>query len=117
MGSSLSGNLGISLALDPFGKPLIAYLDASEAQGPARLRVAQPLYIPGLGNCGPLLNWECTTVDGGGSWTNEGSFAALAFTAKGKPILAYYEEDTYYNSGYLKVATTWDSLYLPLILK
>jgi hypothetical protein len=114
MGPSLSGNLGISLALDPFGKPLIAYLDASEALGPTRLRVAQPRYVPGLGNCGPLYNWECTTVDGGGSWTNEGSFASLAFTAAGKPIIAYYEEDNYYD-GNLKVAAPWEHLFLPLI--
>jgi hypothetical protein len=55
-------------------------------------------------------------VDGGGSWTNEGSFAALAFNSKGKPIIAYYEEDSY-TDGNLKVATLWDQLFLPLILK
>lgn len=116
MGPGLSGNLGISLSLDPAGKPLIAFLDASEPQAPTRLRVAQPVSAPGLGNCGPLNDWECSTVDGGGSWTNEGSFAALAFNSKGKPIIAYYEEDSY-TDGNLKVATLWDQLFLPLILK
>ena len=46
-------------AVDPAGKPLIAYLDASEMQAPTRLRVARPVTAPGLGNCGPLYNWEC----------------------------------------------------------
>ena len=56
-------------------------------------------------------------MDGGGSWTNEGSFAALAFNAKSKPFIAYYEEDNYNNSGNLKVATLWDQLFLPMVLK
>lgn len=116
MGAGLLGYLGVSLAVDPTGKPLIAYLDASDDQAPARLRAAQPLSAPGLGNCGPFLNWECTTVDGGGSFTNEGSFVSLAFNSKGKPIIAYYEEDNY-TDGNLKVATPWDQLFLPLILK
>jgi hypothetical protein len=116
MGIGLSGSLGISLAVDPAGKPLIAYLDASVDLAPSRLRVAQPVSAPGLGNCGPLYGWECSTVDGGGSWTNEGSFAALAFNSKGKPIIAYYEEDSY-TDGNLKVAALWDQLFLPLILK
>ena len=116
MGAGLLGYAGVSLAVDQAGKPLIAYLDASEAQAPARLRVARPVSAPGLGNCGPLYNWECNTVDGGGSSTNEGTFISLAFNSKGKPILAYYEEDDYYD-GNLKVATLWDQLFLPMILK
>ncbi len=55
-------------------------------------------------------------MDGGGSSTNEGTFTSLAFNSKGKPILAYYEEDDY-NDGNLKVATLWDQLFLPLVLK
>jgi hypothetical protein len=120
MGAGLLGYAGISLGVDPAGKPLIAYMDASVDQAPARLRVAQPTPSPGSGNCGPIANWECATVDGGGSWTNEGSFVSLAFDSKGKPVIAYYEEDTYYNTGNLKVATSWAlSLrrFLPIIHK
>jgi hypothetical protein len=116
MGAGLLGYAGVSLAVDPAGKPWIAFMDASQDQAPARLRMAQPVFIPGLGNCGPLYTWECATVDGGGSWTNEGSFVSLAFNSQGKPIVAYYEEDNY-TDGNLKVATLWDQLFLPLILK
>ena len=119
MGAGLVGYAGVSLDVDPTGKPLIAYMDASDAQAPARLRVAQPTSLPGNGNCGPIADWECTTVDGGGAWTDEGSFVSLAFNSKGEPFLAYYEEDNYDN-GNLKIAfrstgaaTAPTALYFP----
>ncbi len=103
MGAGLQGYAGISLDVDPTGKPLIAYMDASGAQGPVRLRVAKPASLPGSGNCGPIADWNCDTIDGGDSWTDEGSFVSLAFNSTGEPVVAYYEEDSYY-SGNLKVA-------------
>ncbi len=99
MGAGLAGYAGISLGVNPTGKPLIAYMDASDAQAPARLRVARPASLPGSGNCGPIANWNCETIDGGDSWTNEGSFASLAFNSTGEPVVAYYEEDSYYNGN------------------
>jgi len=116
MGAGLSGYAGVSLAIDKGGMPVIAYMDASEEQSPVKLKVARKFSMPEKGNCGPLNFWDCRTVDGGGSTIDEGSFAALAFAANGKGIIAYYEEDSYYN-GNLKIATTWDKLFLPLILK
>jgi hypothetical protein len=117
MGAGLIGHAGVSLAVDQNGRPMIAYLDASEAQAPVKLKVARAVSIPELGNCGPLNLWDCRTVDGGGSWTDEGIFASLAINSKGQPIIAYYEQDNYNNSGSLKVATIWEKLFLPLILK
>ena len=114
MGASLTGYAGVSLGVDPAGKPLIAYLDASDPQTPTLLKVAQPTSLPGNGNCGPIANWECATVDGGGSWTNEGSFVSLAFNSTGKPIMAYYEEDNY-TDGNLKVAALWDYPFPPFL--
>ena len=100
----------VALAVDGNKYPIIAYQDAAEDQSPVMLNVARPIAALGLseGNCGPLngwiFQWQCDTVDGGGSWTDEADFVAIATNSAGLPSIAYYETDSYYESGHLKAA-------------
>ncbi len=117
MGAGLTGNAGISLSVDSNGTPLVAYMDASEEQASAKLKVARRLEIPELGTCGALNFWQSRLVDAGGPSLDEGIYVSLAFNSKGQGILAYYEEDTYYSDGNLKVALFWEQLFLPFVFR
>jgi hypothetical protein len=125
MGTSLTP-MGVSLALDKNGYPMIAYQDASEIQAPAALRIAFPGtalgLLPGETNCGPetpFSTWYCGMVDGGGSYTDEAGSVSIAFNSSGLATIAYHELDSYAfpYEGNLKVAYQQMRQFITLILK
>lgn len=120
MGSS-TADMGISMAVDSQGYPVIAYQKTSDTE-PAILKVARPTVAMGLlhGNCGPedlFFTWQCETIDNGGSYTSVGNYIDIALNQSDLATIAYYESDSYNFSGNLKVAYQTIQTYLPLILK
>jgi hypothetical protein len=81
---------GLSIALDPLGKPSIAYYDATLAD----LEYAR---FDGI-------KWRTSTID---SKNTVGQFPSLAFDSSGNPVVGYYRK----TSGDLRVmrsdGTTW----------
>ena len=125
MGSSLTA-MGLSLALDMNGYPVIAYQDTSVNLAPAALKIAFPGarlgLVPGETNCGPetpFSTWYCRIIDGGGSYTDEGGSVSLVFSTSGLATIAYLEMDAYEfpTQGNLKVAYQRLQLFLPLTLQ
>jgi hypothetical protein len=127
-----TGYRPVSIALDGGGYPIIAYQDASGATLPAMLKVARPIGalgppIPYSGNCGPLTSpppnprrsWQCDTVDGGSSNTDEAASVSLAVDSSGLAIIAYHEHRFMLpeSSDRLKVAYQRWPVYLPLVLR
>ena len=118
-----SSPVGTSLALDEQGYPFIAYQDASDDQSPATLNVARPTNALDKiqGNCGPkvglLYTWQCDTMDGGGSWTDEADYASIAVASNGLATIAYHEIDSYYNGGRLKIAYQSFRIFMPVIIR
>lgn len=107
--------VGLSIAVDPDGYPVIAYEDASDPMGFSVLNIARPALAHGttVGNCGPIVNlfrrWQCTTIDdatqgGGAGHLYEAAFASVAVDPNGLAAIAYNEIDDYYNEGRLKFA-------------
>lgn len=90
----------VALAADATGAPLIAYRDASDDLAPSQLRFAVPYYAApasAVPNCGPidlLYTWVCASMDGGGSYLDEGAAVAIASNSAGTTI-AYHELDSY----------------------
>lgn len=122
MGAGMA-QAGVSLALDNSNRPFIAYQDASAALGPTALRIARPAAALGLlvGNCGPSIplfpTWQCDFLDGGGAYTDEADYVALAINSAGLSTVAYYESDSYYTTGYLKVIMQRLQAFLPVVRK
>jgi len=116
--------VGISLAVDSNNVPIIAYMNASEDQGPSSLKVAQPAYSLGLlyGNCGPetpFSTWQCTFIDGGGAHQDEAAYASIVLNPSGLAMIAYSELETYDspNEYNLKIAYQRLMLYLPIVIR
>ena len=108
--------VGLSLAVDPDGYPIIAYEDASDPLGFPVLNIARPAFAHGtaVGNCGPIVNlfhrWQCTTIDdatqgGGAGYLYEADFVSVAVDPNGFVAVAYHEMDDYNNEGRLKFAS------------
>ena len=119
MGTSVEP-MGLAMALDRSGRPIIAYQDAADELAPKGLKVARPIQAMSLatGNCGPSLDWVCETVDPGGTHKNEANYVGVAADGLGLPTVAYYERDNYYLTSNLKVAYLEPlKTYLPLILR
>jgi hypothetical protein len=124
MGTSLT-SMGVSVAEDGAGYPIIAYQDGSDAMAPAALKVARPhaaLDPNTVPNCGPqdlFLTWYCDVIDGGGSYTDEAGSVSLAVNSAGLATIAYHELDSYpYPAeGNLKVAYQRRQVFLPLVLR
>lgn len=107
--------VGISIAVDLEGYPIIAYQEDSDPMGFPYLNVARPAFAHGslTGNCGPIVNlfrrWQCTTIDdatqgGGAGSLYEADFTAVGVAPNGLASIAYYEIDGYNNEGRLKFA-------------
>lgn len=112
--------VGLSMAEDAAGYPIIAYQDQDGA-----LNVARPLAaldLPsGGGNCGPeefFTTWSCQTLDPPGKWTpyRNGDYVSLAVSPSGLATIAYYR---YYNTparGNLMVACQRFPIFLPAVM-
>jgi len=123
-GTSLTA-MGVALAEDGAGYPIIAYQDGSDDQAPVALKVARPhvaLDPNTVPNCGPenlFLTWYCESIDGGGAYTDEAGSVSLAVNTAGLATIAYHELDSYpYPAeGNLKVAYQRLQVFLPLVLR
>lgn len=109
--------LGVSIAEDAAGYPIIAY--QSEI---GDLNVARPAAALGLsgggGNCGPGSTWYCETIDRY-NWfvpARHGDFVSIALSPSGLATIAYYGYITS-SDGNLKVAYQRFQVYLPLVMK
>jgi hypothetical protein len=112
--------LGVSIAEDPAGHPVIAYQSQYGA-----LNVARPLAALGLaagsGNCGPedlFLTWYCETIDPAGGWVThrDGDYVSIAVDSGGLATIAYYGFITA-EGGNLMVAYQRFQFFLPLVMK
>jgi hypothetical protein len=112
--------LGVSMAQDAAGYPIIAYQSANGS-----LNVARPLAALGLpggsGNCGPanpLSTWYCRTIDRSGTWVTyrNGDFVSVAVNSSGLATIAYYGFVTS-SGGNLDVAYQQVQAMLPLVAK
>lgn len=118
--------MGISLATDESGHPIIAYQITSD-YGPGTLHVAQSAYALGLdwGNCGDVppgnlfQYWQCETVDNASGYTSVADYTAVAVAPSGLAMIAYNEVDEYDYFTSLKVAyqERLEKLYLPLSVR
>ena len=116
--------MGLDIAQDANGSPMIAYQSVDDPLAPAALKIARPAGAIGelVGNCGPqslFYLWYCDYVDGGGSWTDEGGAVSMDTNSAGFPTIAYQEYDSYVNpnQGHLKIAYQRLLTFLPLIVK
>jgi hypothetical protein len=110
MGTSISP-MGISMAMDNEGYPVIAYQRIETEFSPPELRIARPyLEFPDepYGNCGDLppdylfQYWLCSSLDNGGQYTEEADFAAIAINSHSMVGIAYSEYDSGYDVTSLK---------------
>jgi hypothetical protein len=119
------GHIGLSLAVDSQGYPIIAYMDASEEMGPANLKIARPAPAYGLeyGNCGDVppgelfQYWYCSSIDNGNAYVDEADYAAVSVNPVGLATIAYSEFNSYDVEEYLKIARQYVTINLPLIGK
>ena len=113
--------LGISIALDAAGYPIIAYQGQYNT-----LKLARPLDAlglpPGAGNCGPEVGlfrtWFCETLDQFLQTPNPrfGDYAAIAVNGSGLATIAY-QGFVRSTTGNLKVAWQRAQVFLPLVLR
>jgi hypothetical protein len=112
--------LGISIAEDAGGYPIIAYQALNGS-----LKAARPVEAVGLptggGNCGPgdlLFNWSCETIDRHGTYINyrNGDFASIAVNSSGLATIAY-NGFILASGGNLMVSRQLVQVFLPLIVK
>jgi hypothetical protein len=121
-----SGHVGISMAMDQAGYPIIAYEDSTPDLAPIKLNIARPAPAVNelIGNCGDVPEgylfqyWKCNTIDSAGygqGYVNVASYTSVAVSPSGLAIIAYLEEDDYYLSSSLKIAYQNVRVYLPLV--
>ncbi len=112
--------VGISIAEDPVGYPIIAYQSAYGS-----LRLARPLAALGLpagsGNCGPqvpFFTWFCQTINPQNPWVpaRHGDYLSLAVSPSGLSTIAYYGF-IIPSGGNLMVAYQHFQIYQPLVIK
>ena len=112
--------LGVSMAEDAVGYPIIAYQSENNS-----LNVARPVAALGLsgggGNCGPenpFSTWYCETIDRSGTWIpyRNGDFVSIALSRSGLATIAYNEFVTS-SDGNLAVSYQRFRVYQPLVLK
>jgi hypothetical protein len=112
--------LGVSIAEDSAGYPIIAYQSVDGS-----LKAARPLPALGLpggsGNCGPEIpfsTWHCETIDPDNPWVpyRNGDFVSIALHPSGLATIAYYGFITS-TQGNLNVSSQRFQIYLPVGVK
>jgi hypothetical protein len=113
--------LGVSIALDAAGYPIIAYQGEYNS-----LKLARPVDAlglpPGAGNCGPEVGlfrtWICETIDQFLRPPNPrfGDYAAIAVNGSGLATIAY-QGFVKSSTGNLYVAWQRAQVFLPLVLR
>jgi hypothetical protein len=125
MGTNLN-DMGISMDMDKGGYPVIAYQQVASDGAPAALRIARPaeVYDEGkIGNCGEIppgniyLYWQCDTLDNAGAYTDEANYVSLTVRSNGLAMIAYTEDDEFYNIRSLKIVYQYAQSFLPLMNK
>jgi hypothetical protein len=113
-------SLGVSMAEDPAGYPIIAYQSQYGALNVARPLAALGLHV-GSGNCGPEMpfsTWHCETIDPPGKWVayRNGDYVSIGVGPSGLATIAYYGFITA-EGGNLMVAYQRFQAFLPLVMK
>lgn len=112
--------LGVSMAEDAAGYPIIAYQSEYGS-----LNLARPAAALGLsgggGNCGPgnlFYTWYCETIDRYGTWIpyRNGDYVSIAVNSSGLATIAYNGFITSSN-GNLNVSYQRFQVVLPLVTK
>jgi hypothetical protein len=118
--------MGISMAVDKQGYPVIAYQQTSDFAG-ADIRIARPAIKfddIGIGNCGEVppgylfMYWTCYNLESGGQYNDEAEFASIAVDSHGLVGIAYSEYDSY--DDFLSLKFNHQSFlhtYLPILTK
>ena len=113
-------SLGVSMAEDPDGYPIIAYQAKNGS-----LNLARPVAALGLsgggGNCGPenlFYTWYCETIDPHGRWIyyRNGDYVSIALNSAGLATIAY-NGFIMPSEGNLVVASQRLQNFLPLVVK
>jgi hypothetical protein len=110
--------MGVSVAEDAAGYPIIAYQAKSGS-----LNVAQPLAALGLsvggGNCGPenpFSTWYCQTVRSHSPWVpyRQGDYVSIAVNQSGLATIAYFGYITL-TQGNLDVSYQRFQIFEPVV--
>jgi hypothetical protein len=113
--------LGVSMAEDPAGYPIIAYQSQSGS-----LNVARPLAALGLpasgGNCGPenlFSTWYCETINRDNPWVpaRHGDFVSIALNPSGLATIAYFGFITLTDGNLMVSYQQFQNYFLPLVMK
>jgi len=111
--------MGVSIAEDAGGYPVIAYQSDNGS-----LNVARPLgalsLVAGSGNCGPenpFSTWYCETIDRSGKYIpyRHGDFVSIAIHKSGLATIAYNEYITA-TDGNLGIAYQRFQIFEPVVL-
>jgi len=119
--------MGVSLAVDGAGYPLIAYQNATEGPlGMGTLKVARPVAALNqlVGNCGPepslFYTWQCDTLLPLGPYYDihyrPADYVGIDLNSAGLATIAYYGNDTD-DGGVLQVTYQRLQVFLPLALR
>jgi len=119
--------MGVSLAVDGAGYPLIAYQNATEGPlGMGTLKVARPVAALNqlVGNCGPVslfYTWQCDTLLPLGPnyyiYYRPADYVGIDLNSAGLATIAYYGYYTNTGGGDLQVTYQMLQTFLPLIVK
>lgn len=117
--------MGVSLAVDGAGYPLIAYQNATEAPL-GTLKVARPVAALNqlVGNCGPVpslfYTWQCDTLLPLGPYYDihyrPADYVGIDLNSAGLATIAYYGNATD-DGGDLQVTYQRLQVFLPLVLR
>ena len=116
-------HVGITMAMDQQGQPIIAYEDSSDALGAAENRPSHLRHEPSLGQLWrdfPLNLWHCSILNSaacGHGEVNVADYTAVAVGKSGQATIVYYEMDSYNSKNNMKCAVQRFQTLVPLVKK
>jgi hypothetical protein len=126
MGTSLEP-MGISLAVDGNGLPIIAYQYIESDFSPPALRITRPYLAFNdnqYGDCGEIPPgysnqlFRCSTIDDADQYTWEADYVSMAVNSRGLVGIAYSEQNPYDYATSLKFTyQTFYHTYMPILIK